>query len=89
MATNQYTPEQVTKLGEDIYFSKLQSKLEPKENGKYIVLDVESEKYFVNEDLMVAINEAQAKFPESLFYIASIGSITRPMMNNFSYAWQL
>lgn len=88
MINGRFTPEQITKLGEEYYFSKLQKKLEPADNGKFIVLDVESKDYCINSDLMVAINEAQKKHPNSLFYIAPIGLISRPTMSNFQYAWQ-
>lgn len=89
MINGRLTPEEITKMGEEYYFSKLQSKLEPIENGKYIVLDVESKDYVINADLMSAVNEAQRKHPNSLFYIAPIGLISRPTMSNFQYAWQL
>lgn len=89
MINGSYTPEEVTRLGEEYYFSTLQSKLEPSDNGKYIVLDVESKDYYIDADIMTAINEAQVKHPNSLFYIAPIGFINRPTMSNFQYAWQL
>ena len=89
MINGSMTPEEVTRLGEEYYFSKLQHKLEPTNNGKYIVLDVASKDYYIDADIMTAVNEARAKHPTSLFYIAPIGLISRPSMSNFQYAWQL
>ncbi len=89
LMNNALTPQDITRMGEDYYFSNLQSELEPENNGKYIVIEVESHDYFVDRDIRAAITKAQEKYPAKLFYIAVIGSVSRPQMNNFHYAWQI
>ena len=83
------SPEELTRKGEEIYFSRLQSELEPNDNGKYVVIEVNSGDYIVDRDVLGAVNQAQQKYPNTLFYIAAIGSVTKPQADNYHYAWQL
>lgn len=83
-----YSPDDVIKKGEAIYFSRLKDELEPTHSGETVVIEVDSGEYFINKDVLVAVNEARAKFPDKLFYIATIGSISKTS-TNFQYAWNL
>lgn len=66
-------PEEIIKKGEEIYQNKLKNILEPQDNGKYVVIEVISSDYFVNENLLTAVEEARKKYPESLFFTARVG----------------
>lgn len=79
-------------MGEDFYFSELKENLEKDHNGEYVVIEVESKNYFVDNDLLVALTKAKEKFPENLFHVVQIGSLQRPSMNYrknaaTKYAW--
>lgn len=77
-----YSIEEITKLGSQIYFDKLQEKIEPTENGKFIVIEVESEDYFINSDQLVVLQKAKAKYPNKVFFSTQIGALHKPI-NNF------
>jgi len=87
---DQITPEEVTRLGEDFYFTSLQSELEPTHNGEYVAIDVVSGKHFVDKDMLNAVEKARAEFPDRLYYIAMIGNITRTANHKgIKYAWHI
>ena len=71
--TEALTPEEIAKKGEEIYQTKLKSQLEPKENGKYLVIDVMSGDYFLGESILEANEKAKAKYTDRLFYALKVG----------------
>ncbi len=76
MTKEMITAEELDRLpeaGEEIYERKLKAKLEPKYKGKFVVIEVESGKYFVGDTLGEAADKAEAKFPHKVFYIKRIG----------------
>lgn len=78
---NNYSTEDITRLGEEFYLNQLKSKLENSNNGDYVVIDVQSKKYFIDRDLMIALNQARKKFPDRLFFIVQIGTLQASTMN--------
>jgi len=83
-----FSPDEITQRGEKIYTERLKSELEPAHIGEYVVIEVESGDHFVNRDLVVAINEARAKYPGRLFYTIQVG--TKPTISHrkTNYAWE-
>ncbi len=58
--------------GEALY-AKISKQLEDKHPGAYVAIDVESGDYFLGETIQEADQQASAKYPERIFYIARIG----------------
>mgnify|MGYP001558820008 CR=1 FL=1 len=84
--------EELSKLGEKIYNEKLRNSLEKTHMGQYAVIDVSTEKYEVDVDRLNALEKAQKKFGEKLFYIIQIGTSKSPGVNFYSkkdYAWNI
>ena len=67
------TPEQVARKGEEIYIKKLKSILEPKENGRFVAIDVISEEYFLGDTVLEALEKAREKYSDRLFHTIKIG----------------
>lgn len=90
-SSSNYSPEEVAQLGERIYFEKLQADLEKEHLGEYLVLDVHTGKYVLNEDKLAAIKEAEESLGRNLFYIAQVGSVLRTLMNFKArrHAWKI
>ena len=65
--------EAFAQRGEAYYDRVLRSKLEPKHVGKYLVLDIETGDFEVDADEMAALTRAEAKHPDSFFYILRVG----------------
>jgi hypothetical protein len=66
-------PEGFARRAEAYYARSLRAQLEPEHTGKYLVLDVESGDYELDEDEMAALDRARAKHPDRLFYILRVG----------------
>jgi hypothetical protein len=81
----------ITRTGEEFYMEKLREKLEKTHKGEYVVIEPESKSYFVDADLLEAIQKAEEKFPDSLFYIVRIGSLypTSAHFRKPTHAWKL
>lgn len=68
------SPEEIIRLGEQIYFEK-KKELERDYNGKFVVIDVDSKDFVVDQDKTSAIQEAEKKHPGKLFFIAQVGNL--------------
>ena len=86
---NEYSPEEITRLGQDFYLKVLKDKLERTNNGDYAVIEVQSKDYYVDKDLVNALDKAKKKYPEKLFFIVQIGTLKSPILNlkKGKYAW--
>ncbi|PIR71745.1 MAG: hypothetical protein COX89_01195 [Candidatus Nealsonbacteria bacterium CG_4_10_14_0_2_um_filter_37_10] len=73
----QITPEEIAKQGEEIYEKEFRKKLEPKESGKYVAIEVESKKYFIGGTKEEALDEAQKVFPNKIFFVRRIGELEK------------
>ena len=67
--------DEVTKLGMAYYLEELREELEQKHLNKYAVIEPYSKEYFIDADLLEAINQAEQKFPKKLFFIVQIGTL--------------
>ena len=82
--------EDITRLGEKFYTEKLKEKFEKDHMGQYVVVDVEQNKYVINSDRLIAIEEARKTFGDKLFYIIQVGSVQNSNINFIlknKYAW--
>lgn len=68
------TPQEISQRGEKIYQEKLKKRLEKEHLGKYVAIEVQSEKYFMGLTLEEALEKAKKKFPDKIFHSIKIGS---------------
>lgn len=66
-------PEEFARRAEDYYARALRAKLEPQHVGKYLVLDVDTGDYELDADEVAALQRAEAKHPDRIFYILRVG----------------
>src|SRR5438045_6386208 len=76
MALTISQPDSVASRGEEIYREKLKTLLEPKESGKFVAIEVNSEKYFVGNSSGEALKLATAALPDGVFHLMKIGAST-------------
>lgn len=83
-------PDELVSLGEQIYFSK-KDELEKEHYGEYAVIEVESRDITINADKLTAIQEAQTKHADKLFYIVQIGNLKQSSSSElnevYKYGW--
>ena len=73
MTTRKYSTDEVCDWGEQIYEEKIKTLVEPQENGKFIVIDIESGDYEVNEKAHVASRLLRERRPDSVRFGARVG----------------
>jgi hypothetical protein len=64
---------ELARRGQAYYDQFLRATLEADHKGEYLVLDVETGDYELDEDEMAAIQRARAKHPRRAFYILRVG----------------
>ena len=70
-----YPSGSITARGEAVY-QKLQKKVEPSHNGKFLVIDIQTEDYEIDDQGTVAINRLLSKHPNAVIYLVQIGCQT-------------
>lgn len=61
-----YKPGEVIDLAREIYQEKIKPLVEPQEQGKFIVIDVVSGDYEIDEQIVDAFDRLKARRPESV-----------------------
>lgn len=89
---NPLTPEQVAEKGQQIYKDKLKAILEPKDRGKFVIIEVESGDYFVADSMIDALSKAKEKYPNKVFHTIKVGfdgifKMGTYAHRGFSYGW--
>ena len=67
-----YSPEEVESRGEAIY-QQLREKVEAEHKGKFLVVDIETGQYEIDQDDLKATQRALARRPEAILYGLRIG----------------
>ncbi len=73
MPYEDYTPKEVGDLGEAIYERDIRVKVEEGNFGKFVVIDIETGAYEVDEDDVRATDRAIKKRPNAILYGLRIG----------------
>lgn len=73
MRQSRYTREEVAARGRAIYEQQIRAKVEPEHTGKFLVVDVETGEYELDEDDVAAMKRAAAKHPSDVLYGMRIG----------------
>jgi hypothetical protein len=66
-------PREMAERGEEIYARKYKAEYEKKYFGKFLVIDLKSEKAYVGDSDINAYKAASQEAPDSLFYLIRIG----------------
>ncbi|NOT01023.1 MAG: hypothetical protein HOP29_10385 [Phycisphaerales bacterium] len=74
MGSSNSIPGDVVARGTRIYEDRLRSELEPRHNGKFVVIDVETGEYELDDDHLAASDRAAAKRAGALLYATRVGS---------------
>jgi hypothetical protein len=73
MAELHYTMEEIARRGEEIYQQQLRARVEPGNEGKILVLDVDTGDYEIDGDDLAADHRLRSRHPDSVFYGLRIG----------------
>lgn len=70
---DRYTAQEVARRGKEIYERRLRSEVEPENEGRFLVVDVESGEYALDDDELEAFDRAREKKPEGVLYLLRVG----------------
>ncbi|MEX2139536.1 MAG: hypothetical protein WD894_09765 [Pirellulales bacterium] len=73
MPYHNYPPEEVESRGEEIYEHQLRENVEPGNRGKFLVIDILTGEYEIDDDDIQATKRALAKRPSVVLYGLRIG----------------
>ncbi len=73
MPTDKYTTEKVCARGKKMYQEQIKPLVEPRENGKFIIIDIESGDYEIDEDEIAADERLNERRPDAMGYLGRIG----------------
>ena len=73
MDAGRYSIEEVCGRGERIYEERIKSLVEPQENGRFIVIDIESGDYEIADDSLVAEDRLQERRPDAVGFLGRVG----------------
>lgn len=73
MTAHQYSADEVCDRGAQIYAEQIKPLVEPQENGKFIVIDIESGDYEIAEDMLDAEDRLKARRPAAIGFGGRVG----------------
>ena len=73
MPRTQYTNEEIARIANEIYRRDIRPKVMPQHKGKFLILDIESGDYEIDEDDLTAEERLRARRPEGVFFGIRIG----------------
>ncbi len=68
-----YSTEEVGKRGQEIYERIVRAQVESRHRGEFLVIDIQSRKYEIDEDDLTASDRLLARQPDAIFYGLRIG----------------
>jgi hypothetical protein len=74
MPQTHYTKEEVVERGEAIYERDLRAQVEPAHRGKFIVIDIESGDFEIDEKAYAATERLAARHPDAARCLLRIGA---------------
>jgi hypothetical protein len=84
MPDAKYSREEVAARGEAIYDLEIRPKIESQYQGHYLVLDIESGEYEIDQDDLVATKRILARCPDAVLYGLRIGYLAAYRLGGFS-----
>jgi hypothetical protein len=73
MPHTKYTPEEIGRIGTEIYRRQLRSQVMPHGKGKFLILDIASGDYEIDADDTSAEERLRARRPAGVFFGLRIG----------------
>ncbi len=67
------TADEIVRRGEEIYEQQIRAKVEPQNKGKFLVIDIKTGAYELDEDDLTASKRLLARHPDAEIYGLRIG----------------
>jgi len=73
MAYASHSPQEVESRGEEIYERQIRRQVESDHKGEFVVIDIETGEYELDQDDLQATKRALAKRPRAVLYGVRVG----------------
>jgi hypothetical protein len=73
MPYSDYESEEVAELGKRIYEDQIRAELSPQDRGKFLIIDIETGAYELDESDLAASMRALEKRPEAVLFGMRVG----------------
>ncbi|MEJ7842997.1 MAG: hypothetical protein WKF95_14635 [Rubrobacter sp.] len=73
MGDERRTAQRVARHGKDLYERNIRSEVEPKHEGRFLALDVESGDYEVGDHALPTSTRLRERKPEAVLYLMRVG----------------
>jgi hypothetical protein len=73
MAHPRYSSAEIVERGQALYDQQIRGRVETTHQGKFLVLDIESGEYEVDDNELAALERAKAKNPDAALYMLRVG----------------
>lgn len=67
------SPEEIARLGDEIYERKIRRKVESDHYGKVVAIDVNSEQYEIADNVLLAARALRARVPDAEVWCVRVG----------------
>jgi len=75
-----YPKEEFERRGDEIYERHIRPKLKPRDEGKFLAIDIETGEYELNEDQRLASVKLRSRMPDAQIWFVRVGS---PYLHRF------
>ena len=76
MPVKERTAEEIARLGQELYDTRLKALLEPEHNDEFVVINVENGDYFLDTSDLEALRAARTEYPARVLFLARVGAET-------------
>ena len=66
--------EETARRGDDLYEREIRLRLRPEDEGKFVLIDIESGEYEIDRDELAASDRLLARHPEARIWMRQVGS---------------
>lgn len=70
------SPDELARIGEEIYERRIRPILKPEDNGRYVAIDVVSGEYEIDSDDYVAVMRLRGRLPTAEMWLVRAGHPT-------------
>ena len=67
------SPEEIARLGDEIYDRTIRPKVESSHDGKVVAIDVNSEEYEIADNVLLAVRALRARVPDAEVWCVRVG----------------
>ena len=76
------SPEEVARLGSDVFTRQIRPALRPEDDGKFVAIDVDTGDYELDEDDYAAVTRLRARRPSAEMWLERAGHPTAYQMRS-------